>query len=340
MLVSHASVDVSSLLAVLGRIPDPRKRRGVRHRLVAVLAVAVIATLAGAKNYRELGSTAADFSCDLLRLLGCRWHLLQRRFLAPSAATLRRVLIAVDADLLDRAVGGWLRAHAACDEQGWTIALDGKDLHGGWDADGRLVLFSAFTHRRDGQDAITLAQVAVPADTNETTQVQALLKDADITGALVTCDAAHTCVETARHLVEDHNADYLFTVKGNRADLHAAAIAHARQLITTPPGHTLSERGHGRTSTWTTWADDVDPTIGLPYAARLAVIRRDVADLGGRPRSKEIVHIITSRPLNAEQISRHTRNHWGIENLEHRPRDILWREDDHQAYLGNGGLRF
>jgi hypothetical protein len=27
---------------------------------------------------------------------------------------------------------------------------------------------------------------------------------------------------------------------------------------------------------------------------------------------------------------------WGIENLEHRPRDTVWREDDQQAYLGNG----
>ena len=35
-------------------------------------------------------------------------------------------------------------------------------------------------------------------------------------------------------------------------------------------------------------------------------------------------------------MSAHTRRHWGIENLEHRPRDTVWREDDHQAYIGNG----
>jgi len=63
---------------------------------------------------------------------------------SPSAVrgtergTLRRVLIELDADELDAAVGAWLCEHAACDEEGWAIALDGKDLHGSWDSGGSL----------------------------------------------------------------------------------------------------------------------------------------------------------------------------------------------------------
>jgi predicted transposase YbfD/YdcC len=49
------------------------------------------------------------------------------------------------------------------------------------------------------------------------------------------------------------------------------------------------------------------------------------------------VIVVTSRAaLSAGEISACTRRHWGIENLEHRSRDTVWREDDHQAYLGNG----
>ncbi|WP_329245726.1 hypothetical protein OG417_50270 [Actinoallomurus sp. NBC_01490] len=33
---------------------------------------------------------------------------------------------------------------------------DGKDLHGSWDADGRLVLFSAMAHRTGGRDAVVV----------------------------------------------------------------------------------------------------------------------------------------------------------------------------------------
>src|SRR5690606_9743969 len=135
------------------------------------------------------------------------------RFTAPSSATLRRVLIELDADELDTAVGAWLREHAACDQEGWVIALDGKDLHGSWNDEGRLVLFSAMTHRGEHQDAVVLGQIRVPEGTTETTQVRALLEPIDITGALVTADAAHTCAETARYLVEDKKADYLLTIK-------------------------------------------------------------------------------------------------------------------------------
>jgi len=216
---------VPSLLQMLADIRDPRDPRGVRHRLVAVLGVAVAATLAGAANYRELGSVAADLPQELLHLLGACWDRARHRFVAPSAATLRRVLIALDADELDAAVGAWLRTHATRDADGWAVALDGKDLRGSWGDDGRLVLFAAMTHRAPGQDAVVLGQIAVPEGTIETTQVRTLLDAIDITGALVTADAAHTCADTARYLVEDCGADYLLTIKGNRPALHAAAIA-------------------------------------------------------------------------------------------------------------------
>ncbi|RGA02604.1 transposase family protein [Microbispora triticiradicis] len=58
------------MLEMLAGITDPRDRRGIRHPLPAVLGVAVVATLAGAANYRELGSVAADLPQRLLHILG------------------------------------------------------------------------------------------------------------------------------------------------------------------------------------------------------------------------------------------------------------------------------
>src|SRR5260370_3175956 len=100
---------------MLADITDPRDRRGVRHPLVAVLGVAVAATLAGAASYPELGSVAAGLPAGLLSLLGARRDLAGLLFKAPSAGTLRRVLITLDADELDRAAGAWLREHAGRD---------------------------------------------------------------------------------------------------------------------------------------------------------------------------------------------------------------------------------
>ena len=41
----------TDLVAALATVPDPRARRGIRHRLVTVLALAVCAVLAGARSY-------------------------------------------------------------------------------------------------------------------------------------------------------------------------------------------------------------------------------------------------------------------------------------------------
>lgn len=41
----------SGLLGVLAAVPDPRSRRGVRHRVASVLAISVAAVLAGARAY-------------------------------------------------------------------------------------------------------------------------------------------------------------------------------------------------------------------------------------------------------------------------------------------------
>jgi predicted transposase YbfD/YdcC len=47
--------------------------------------------------------------------------------------------------------------------------------------------------------------------------------------------------------------------------------------------------------------------------------------------------MVTSRAsMTGADFHTCTRRHWSIKNLEHRPRDTVWREDDQQAYLGNG----
>ncbi|MBU2788059.1 transposase, partial [Acidithiobacillus sp. VAN18-1] len=61
--------------------------------------------------------------------------------------------------------------------------------------------------------------------TNEIPELRNLLKDIDIQGKVVTADALHTQRETARFLVEDKKAEYLFTaVKGNQRKLRNRLI--------------------------------------------------------------------------------------------------------------------
>ena len=58
------------LLDYLAQITDPRHRRGRRHALGAVLAVAVAAVLAGASSLVAIGEWASDAPCQVLAALG------------------------------------------------------------------------------------------------------------------------------------------------------------------------------------------------------------------------------------------------------------------------------
>ncbi len=150
-----------------------------------------------------------------------------RAWVAPSETTLRRVLQQVDADELDRVVGGWL----ACQQDApGAVAVDGKTLRGAVDADGRQVhLLAALAHG----SGVVLAQRRVDAKSNEITGFRPLLEGVDLQGRVVTADALHTQTEHARYLVGDRQADYLFCVKGNQPTLEAA-ISHLPQAAFSP----------------------------------------------------------------------------------------------------------
>jgi predicted transposase YbfD/YdcC len=61
-----------------------------------------------------------------------------------------------------------------------------------------------------------LGSEPVAEGSNEIPAAQALLRRAPIEGSLVIADAMHTQTETARIIVQERGADYLFTVKGNQ----------------------------------------------------------------------------------------------------------------------------
>jgi len=79
------------LLDYLAQIADPRHRRGRRHALTAVLAVAVAAVLAGASSLAAIGEWAGDAPGQVLAALGVRRDPLTGAWRPPGEATVRRV---------------------------------------------------------------------------------------------------------------------------------------------------------------------------------------------------------------------------------------------------------
>lgn len=331
--------DISSLLEMLGKVPDPRSARGRMYRLSFILAVSLVTVLAGASNFRQIRDQVADMPQSLLRKLGGTWCYFRRLFGWPSERTIRRVLEAIDAATLDRIAGAWLQANARRGAEGaLELAIDGKVMRGSWtDANEQFTLFSAMIHRA----GVTIGQLQVPADTNEITQVKTLLDTVSVpdgTRVVVTADAAHTQRETAEYLKGERGFDYVLTVKANQPQLLESVFQRCLPRLRDAPDHIVEERGHGRVSQWQTWVTDA-ADIDFPRLNQVACIRRNIFTTGGSWISKEHAWIVTSGDADtttAADVHTHIRQHWGIENKSHYTRDTTWREDAQQVYTGSG----
>lgn len=177
------------LLPVLAAVPDPRARRGVRHRLAVILGLALCAVLAGARSFTAIAEWAADADQAAGDAFGTTG-------MVPCESTFRRTLQTLDADALDEAAGGWAQqrttpaAGIRC-----AVAVDGKTLRGSGTADGPgRHLLAALDHGH----GVVLGQTDVEAKTNEIPMFATLLDCVDLAGAVVT---AARCTPSAPTLI-------------------------------------------------------------------------------------------------------------------------------------------
>jgi predicted transposase YbfD/YdcC len=325
---------LAGLAEVLAAVPDHRRVQGRRHSLATILALACAAVAAGARSLVAIGEWAADAPAGVLACFGVRRDPCGGAQAVPSETTIRRALSGVDAAVLDQRLGAWLAARVGDGPAGELacVAVDGKTVRGAVQADGRAVhLLAAMT----GGGAV-IAQREVGHKTNEITQVRPLLDGLDLAGAVVTLDALHCQRETARYLVEDKGADYIFTaVKDNQPKLFDALDALDWQSV--PVQHVTTTRGHGRDETRTIQVLPAPDGL-FPHAAQAVLIERHVRNLDGSPRSAIAALGITSlTPQRAgpPDIAVHVRGHWGIENKLHYVRDVTYGEDASRVRTGN-----
>jgi predicted transposase YbfD/YdcC len=321
----------SDLLAALAVVPDPRARRGVRHRMVTLLAIAACAVLAGAGTFVAIAEWAGDLPVGVRVRLG-----LGR--VAPSESTIRRTLRAVDIEAFDRAVSDWVLARSAptpsCGRRARrVIAVDGKSARGARGLDGRAVhLLAAF----DQASGAVLGQSVVDGKTNEITAFAPLLDRIELSGAIVTADALHTQTRHA-HYLHARGAHYVLTVKDNQPGLR-------RQLAALPwagvPAAALThDKGHGRVETRTLKAVAVRAGIGFPHAQLAVQLTRRTRSTRSRKWHTETVYAVTDLgwgDIGPDELAEIIRGHWGIENRLHWIRDVVFAEDHSQIRTGSG----
>jgi predicted transposase YbfD/YdcC len=341
---------VADLRDYLSRVPDPRARRGVRHSVGSLLALAAAAVLSGARSFAAIGEWIADAPQRVLAVLDARFDTRQDRYLAPEESTVRRLTQQIDGDLLDAAISGWLTAHTAGqpDTAGFdgalaAVAVDGKSLRGTFSRAGGagVHLLAAVSHTtgEDRTDGIVLGQRQVEQKTSEIVWFAPLLDQIDLTNVVVTADALHTTRDHARYLVEN-GAHYVFTVKENQHRLHGLLDSLPWHEI---PTWVLDETGHGRTERRTIQLAPLGnyqgyPAIDFPHATHAFLIERYTTHHTSGKHSAYAALGITSLPTDLAhpaQVATYVRNHWHIENRLHWVRDVTYTEDHSRVRTGN-----
>jgi predicted transposase YbfD/YdcC len=344
--VREADADrVADLREHLALVPDPRKRRGVRHTLCSILVIAAVAVAAGARSFAAIGEWAKDAPQRVLAVLGAQHDPRRGVYRAPGEATVRRVLQAVDADAVDAAIGTWLGQRQPRtpgqgipgqeNVPGVAIAVDGKTLRGtcGRDGSGGVHLLSALTHHTATRGATVVAQVQVQGKTSEVVWFAPLLDQVDLTGVVVTADALHTVRDHARYLV-GRGADYVFIVKENQHRLYDLLDGLPWSAA---PVHTTTDTGHGRIERRTIQVLPAPVDAGFPGAAQVFLIERYVTDRAtGRSSAVAVLGVtsLTVQQAGPAQIAGYVRGHWGIENRLHWVRDVTYGEDASRVRTG------
>jgi len=174
----HGPGSRRDLLVALRAVVDPRDRRGIRHPLVSILALAAAAVVAGDRSYVALGQWAAHAPAEVLGALEVRVHPREGRFVVPHESTIRRTLHACDGDQVDAVLGAWLYPRLDPEQ---VITVDGKTPRGARAGHGRAVhLLAAML----AGPAPWSRNARSPTRTNEITAFAPLLDGLDLSGGV------------------------------------------------------------------------------------------------------------------------------------------------------------
>lgn len=146
----------------------------------------------------------------------------------------------------------------------------------------------------------------------------------------------HCQRETARWLVQDKHAGYVFTaVKDNQPILFEQLDALPWRQ--TPVAYHTAERGHGRDERRTIRVLPAPEGI-FPHARQAFLVERYVHDPQDGTLASAAAALgitcLSARQADPKQLATFVRGHWAIEAL-HWIRDVTFDEDHHQLRQGS-----
>jgi predicted transposase YbfD/YdcC len=325
-----------SIRACFGNVADPRREHMRLHNLWDIIAITILAVVAGADSWVEVAKYGVHKFAFLKSFLELPNGI-------PSHDTFCRVFALLKPQALQAGFIAWVQGVAEA-TLGRVVAIDGKTARRSFDREagkGPLHMVSAWVT----ENRLLLGQQACDAKSNEITAIPELIKNLEISGAIVTIDAMG-CQKEIAAAIRAAGADYVLAVKDNQPSLHH----DIRELFSAGldtgfagmehHSYTTVDQGHGRLETRVYHIVAIPPdfaerhtewaglrSVGMVFCAR---------QHGTQEPSLETRVFITSLRPRVKAFARAVRGHWGIETSLHWVLDMSFREDESRLHKGHG----
>ena len=307
---------------------------GYFYKVSEVIKIIILGCLCGLKNVRQIHQWAvSDRVSEFLkekfaieRIPCYYWMLCLLKIVKPESLN----------DCFKRWVSGFMPDYKPEEERqersALTVSVDGKSIR----STGKMRKYQGNAlHIVSAQLAelgLTFAQQTVDSKSNEIPAAQALLKELDIRGCLVTADAMNCQTETAKIILEG-KGDYLLCAKGNHDQTMEAVERNIKDeknkdKVTQAESH---DAKHGRDEKRTAYvipfaALNLEKLCGedWPKLACIGAIHREFETK--TKKTDEWHYYISSRELTAEELLHAARMEWTVETM-HWLLDVRFEED-------------
>lgn len=316
-------------------IEDFRQLGKVKHKLIDIIFIGVVASIANANSFIEIGAFAEVKEEWLKKYIDLEYGV-------PSHDTIQRVFEHLDSKTFNRAFMDWTNKVSEHTE-GRIIAIDGKTVRGSIDGERKPIhLVNAWVDEND----LILGQLKTSEKSNEITAIPELLDLLFLKDSIVTIDAMGTQKKIAEKIV-NKKGDYVLALKGNHETFHkevedymTEALKESFKDIKVSKKTTL-EKGHGRIekreyfqTNDIGWFSERKLWKGLET---IGMVRRTVTC-----KEKETIetsYYISSLEMPEEGecdlFAKAVRKHWGVESC-HWMLDVLFKEDNSLVRKNNG----
>lgn len=304
-------------------IEDTRDQFTIKHRLIDILKLVMIAVLCGMDELDKI----VDYGNNKKEFLEKEFDIKS----IPSKSTLTRIFLMINPKWLGLSVVGIVQS--LIKEKHTQIMLDGKAIKS-TDAiksiEKMMNIVTAYT-----DTGVSLLQKTVEDKTNEIPAVKELIEMLDVKGVIITADALHCQKETAKTIV-DNGGDYVLQLKANQKNFYEDVYAMFDEKYRDETDkdceyeiYKTIDKGHGRVETRTCYvlneiAFFTDYLANWKGLKKIFAVEREVEKDGKK--TKEISCYLSSKNTTAENLLSYTRKHWEIESMHHIL-DVTYDED-------------